>query len=209
MILIDRIVAVIISAMIVLMGFMVQQRAQQVSVGSTMLYVGKKQTLELADMLERDFANVGFNLTPGDTVISTFTRQNDGLLDSLVFWGVGRDSVGAPAQQVEVLYRLVPDDTVQFGGEPVPLFALERSERTGGGAWSVDGGSPPTLTRFYIDLLGENNSVVGPAQARRVRIWLENAVMPETNMGAMMNHLRLLRWSMTVSPMNLRGFQGG
>ena len=209
MILIDRIVAVIISAMIVLMGFMVQQRAQQTSVGSTMLYVGKKQTLELADMLERDLANVGFDLTPGQNAITTFTVQNDGLLDSLVFWGVGRDSVGTAAQQVEVLYHLVPDDTVQIGEESVPLFVLERSERTGGGAWSLDGGSPPTLTRFYIDLLGENNSIVGPSQARRVRVWLENAVMPETNMGELMNHLRLLRWSMTVSPMNLRGFQGG
>ena len=209
MILIDRIVAVIISAMLVLMGFSVQQRAQQTSLGSTMLYVGKKQTLELADMLERDLANVGFNLTPGQTAITTYSQHPDGMLDSLVFWGVGRDSVGAAAQQVEVLYHLVPADTARFGQEVVPLFELQRFERVGGGAWGLDGGSPPTISRFYIELLGETNNSVDPDQARRVRVWMENTVMPEANMGQMMNHLRLLRWSMTVSPSNLRGFQGG
>ena len=209
MILIDRIVAVIISAMIVLMGFMVQQRAQQTSLGSTMLYVGKKQTLELADMLERDLANIGFNRNPGQTSVTAFTQHSDGMLDSLIFWGIGRDSIGATARQVEVLYRLIPADTVNFGTEAVPLYALQRFEREGGGAWSLDGGSPPTLSRFYVDLLGETNNSVTPEQARRVRVWLENAVMPEANMGEMMNHLRLLRWSMTLSPSNLRGFQGG
>ena len=209
MILIDRIVAVIISSMVVLMGFSVQQRAQQTSVGSTMLYVGKKQTLELADMLERDLANVGYNLAPGQTAITMLTLQNGDMLDSLVFWGLGRDSVAAAARQVEVLYRLAPADTAHFGETSVPLFALERFEREGGGAWQASGGSPPTITRFYISLLGETNNSVTADKARRVRVWLENAVMPEANMGEMMNNFRLLRWSMTVSPLNLRDFQGG
>ena len=91
----------------------------------------------------------------------------------------------------------------------MPLFALQRFERDGGGAWNPDGGSPTTISRFYIDLLGETNNTVAPEAARRVRVWLENAVMPEANMGTMMSNFRLLRWSMTVSPLNLRDFQGG
>ncbi len=45
MIYIDHIIAIIIAAMVLLMGVTTQQRARQSSVESTMLYVGKKQTL--------------------------------------------------------------------------------------------------------------------------------------------------------------------
>lgn len=209
MALIDRIVAVIISAIIVLMGFTVQQRAQQTSVGSAMLYAGKKQTLELADMIEGDLANVGFNITPDQDAITEYTLQEDGILDSFVFWGIGRDSVGALAQQVEVLYKVVPVDTAQLGQEVVPLYELQRFERTGGGSWIPIGGSPPTISRFHVDLLGENNSLVPKENARRIRVWLENLVQPESNLGEMMKSFRRLRWSITISPTNLRDFQGG
>ena len=209
MVLIDRIVAVIVGAVIILMGFTVQQRAQQTSVGSTMLYAGKKQMLELADMLEGDMGNIGFNITPDQTAITEHTVEEDGLLDSFVFWGIGRDSVGAVASQVEVLYDLVPADTAQLGQEVVPLYEIQRFERTGGGSWIPRGGSPPTISRFYVDLLGENNSTVAKEEARRIRVWLENVVLPESNMGEMMNNFRRLRWSITISPTNLRDYQGG
>ena len=209
MILIDRIVAVIVSAVLVLMGFTVQQRAQQTSVGSAMLYTGKKQTLELADMIEGDIANVGYNIAPDQTAITEHSIQEDGLLDSFVFWGIGRDSPGSVARQVEVRYDLVPADTVELGAEEAPLYELHRFERTGGGPWVSIGGSPPTISRFYIDLLGENNSIVEVEDARRIRVWLENLVLPESNMGEMMKGFRRLRWSITISPSNLRDFQGG
>ncbi len=209
MVLIDRIVAVIVSAVIILMGFTVQQRAQQTSVGSVMLYAGKKQTLELADMIEGDLGNVGFNITPDQTAITEHTVQEDGLLDSFVFWGIGRDSVGSVASQVEVRYDLVAADTARLGQEVVPLYELQRFERTGGGSWIPLGGSPPTISRFYVDLLGENNSTVDKEDARRIRVWLENLVLPESQMGEMMKNFRRLRWSITISPSNLRDYQGG
>ena len=209
MILIDRVVAVIVSAVIILMGFTVQQRAQQTSVGSTMLYVGKKQALELADMIEGDLANVGYNIAPDQDAITEHLVHEDGLLDSFVFWGIARDSVGALARQVEVRYQLVPADTATLGQEVVPLYELQRSERTNGGSWVPIGGSVPTISRFYVELLSENNSTVPKEEARRIRVWLENLVLPESNMGEMMKSFRHLRWSITISPNSLRDYQGG
>ncbi len=202
MILIDRIVAVIISSMVVLMGFSVQQRAQQTSVGSTMLYVGKKQTLELADMLERDLANVGYDIAPDQDAITDFIAGPDNL-QRLQFFG--SDATG---NQIEIRYDLAVVDTVDIGEEQVPLYELQRFEKNGA-VWQAAGGSPSTLTRFHVDLLSENNLSVGKEDARRVRVWLENAVMPESNMGQLMENFRLLRWSITISPTNLRDYQGG
>ena len=202
MALIDRIVAVIVSAIIVLMGFSVQQRAQQTSVGSAMLYTGKKQTLELADLLERDLANVGYEVPPGQDAITDYSVLDENLLRLQFF---GSDATG---NQIEIRYDLVFADTVGIGAEQVPLYELQRSEKTGG-VWAYAGGSPATLTRFYVDLLSETNTVVPREEARRIRVWLENAVMPEASMGELMKGFRLLRWSITLSPTNLRDYQGG
>ena len=202
MILIDRIVAVIISSIIVLMGFSVQQRATQTSVGSAMLYVGKKQTLELADMLERDLANVGFEIDPDQDAITDFIVGPDNL-ERLQFFG--SDATG---NQIEIRYDLAVVDTVEVGQEQVPLYELQRFEKNGA-LWQAAGGSPSTLTRFHVDLLSENNLSVGKEDARRIRVWLENAVMPEATLGQLMEALRLLRWSATISPTNLRNYQGG
>ena len=201
MILIDRIIATIISSIIVLMGFSVQQRAQQTSVGSAMLYVGKKQTLELADMLERDLANVGFDIAPDQNAITDFIVGPDNL-QRLQFFG--SDATG---NQIEIRYDLAVVDTVEAGQEQVPLYALQRFEKNGA-VWQAAGGSPSTLTRFYVDLLSENNLSVGKEDARRIRVWFENAVMPEATMGQLMETFRLLRWSATISPTNLRDYQG-
>ena len=200
MVLIDRIVAVIVSAVLVLMGFTVQQRAQQTSVGSAMLYAGKKQTLELADLLERDLANVGFDIAPGQEAITDYSVTDDNL-ERLQFFGSN-----ATGNQIEIRYDLVSADSAQVGEETVALYALERYEKQDG-VWQLAGGSPATLTRFYIDLLSEANSVVPRENTRRIRVWLENAVMPEANMGETMQGFRLLRWSVTLNPTNLRGYQ--
>ena len=213
MVLMDRIIAMLISTVLVLIGLTVQQRAQQTSLGNTMLYVGKKQTLELADMLERDLLNVGYNIAPGQLAITSYAVQANGMLDSLIFWGVGRDSLGGAARQVEVRYRLVEADSVEISGESFQLYELQRHQREGATPWVLAGGSPETLTRLHIDPMGQSNTLVdpmtNPEEVRRIRVWLENSVMPESNMGKLMEGFRRLRWSVTLSPSNLRSFQGG
>ena len=208
MIHIDRIVAMIIAAMVLLMGVTTQQRARRSSVESTMLYVGKKQTLELADMLERDLTNVGYQTTPGQDAITYYSSDdNDDMLDTLQFWGLRRDSVDGDAQQVEIQYRLVEADTVEIGETVVQLYQLKRFEHVGG-VWQARGSSQPTITRLYVDLKNENNNPAPPDQATRIQVRLENAVMPKLDPGRRLNGLRNLHWSTTLSPPSIRGYQG-
>ena len=207
MIYIDRIIAMIIAAMVLLLGITTQQRARQSSVESTMLYVGKKQTLELADMLERDLANVGYQTTPGQDAITYYSRDDNDMLDTLQFWGLRRDSVDGAAEQVEIRYRLVEADTVEIDGTVVQLYQLKRFEHVGG-VWQARGASPTTITRFYLDLLNENNNAAPPDQATRIQVRLENAVAPKLDPGRRLNGLRSLHWSTTLSPPSIRGYQG-
>lgn len=203
MIQLDRIVAVVISTAVVLMGFTVQQRAQQTSVGSTMLYVGKKQTLELADLLERDLANVGFGTSPTETAITAYTKDANNLLQRLEF--LGSDAAG---NQIEVRYDVVFVDSVSIAGENIPLYELQRYERDTG-AWVRNGGSPSTLTQFSVDLLDENNIPAAKENARRLRVRLENMVFPQVQVGDYMEAFRRVHWGITLSPAGLRGYQGG
>jgi len=203
MIQLDRVIAMLVTSIVVLMGFTVQQRAQQSSLNSTMLYVGKKQTLELADMLERDLTNVGFGTTPSETAITTYTLHADGVLDRFEY--LGSD---AGSNQIEIRYDVVVVDTADVDGVAKPLYELQRYEKTTG-AWVRNGGSTASLTNFTIDLLDDNNNVVVKELARRIRLRLENVVFPEINTGNYMDGFRRLHWGMTLSPPNLRGYQGG
>ena len=205
---IDRIVAVVVSALVLMMGFTAQQRARKTSLSSTMLYVGKKQTLELADMLERDLANVGYQTTPNQDAITYYGLKENDMLDTLQFWGLRRDSIGLPPVQVEIRYMLLEVDSVQLGPKTVPLYQLQRSEHIGG-AWQLSGGSPPTITRLFLDLLNENNDAAPPDQATRIRIRMENSVVPKVDPNGQLKGLRRLHWSTTLSPPSIRGYQGG
>ncbi len=207
MIYIDRIIAMIVGAMVLLMGVTTQQRARQSSVESTLLYIGKKQTLELADMLERDLTNVGYQTTPGQDAITYYSLYENDMLDTLQFWGLRRNSVDGAAEQVEIRYRLVEADTVEIDGTVVQLYQLKRFEHVGG-VWQAQGSSQPTITRLYVDLKNENNNPAPPDQATRIQVRLENAVMPKLDPGRRLNGLRSLHWSTTLSPPSIRGYQG-
>lgn len=207
MVYIDRIVAMIIGALVLLMGFNVQQRARRSDVESTMLYVGKKQILELADLLERDLTNVGFQTTPDQSAITYFSRLGNNMLDTLQFWGLHRDTEDGVAQQVQIRYVLAEADTVEIDETVVQLYQLTRDEYIGG-SWQAGGASTPTITRLYLDLKNENNSLAPPDSATRIQIRLENAVMPKLDPARRLSGLRSLHWSTTLSPPSIRGFQG-
>ena len=204
MIYIDRIIAMIVGAMVLLMGVTTQQRARQSSVESTLLYVGKKQTLELADMLERDLTNVGYQTTPNQDAITYYSVYENDMLDTLQFWGLRRNSVDGAAEQVEIRYLLVEADMVEIGETMVQFYQLKRFEHVGG-TWQERGGSLPTITRLDLDLKNENNNPAPPDQATRIQVSLENAVVPKLDPSL---RLRRLHWSTTLSPPGIRGYQG-
>lgn len=202
----DHLIAIIVGTVIVLMLINVQQRSQQVNVERTMAYIAKKQILDLADVMERDLANFGYGTGPGEEGATKFSQNADGITDTLDYWGT--DALG---NQVEIRYVTEAKDTVVVQGEDKKLWELKRYEKVGG-AWTQRGGSTPTLTFFSIDPLDEGNNIIDIGNARRLRVRISNAVLPsmakDQNDETSRSLYRELNWGITLSPSNIRGFQG-
>ena len=199
----DHLIALLVGSIIILMLFTIQRRALQENVEQAMINAAKKQTLELADALERDLANAGYATVPGQGGITAYSMRADGVTDTLAFWG--SDAAGT---QIEVRYVVSVVDTVMIEGETLPLFEMQRFQRNGG-PWVHDGGSPSTLTHFSITLLDENNLVTGPADVRQLRVQVTNAVFPHIVPDDYLRGYRQLHWGITLTPSSLADFQGG
>lgn len=217
MVLLDRIVAMLITATLILMGLTVQNRAQKAATDSTMLYMAKTQTLELADMIEHDLANVGYGTTPDQDAITTPSKQPGSTnLDTFEFWGIRRDSPTGTPQQIKVRYTLTFSDSVSTAQGRIALYQLTRSERRSG-VWEEVGRSAASLESFAITLLNESNTIATNIDdARRIRVSLVNRVMPKI-VESINDHMdggyrpmfyQSLHWRMTVTPTNIRGYQG-
>ncbi|MDX1548707.1 MAG: hypothetical protein R3247_17045 [Rhodothermales bacterium] len=214
MVYIDRITAMVISTILVLMGFTVQHRAKHSAVEGTLLYVTKTQTLTLLHMLENDLASIGYETPPDeDAILGYQVRPADDILESMEFWGLWRETEQSAPARARIRYTVALADSAKIQGEMVPLFRLTREVNTGGG-WSEQGHSPPTLTSLAIDLLNENNTPVAPEQARHVRVRLVNGVVPPlaesldaAKREAVPTGYRKLYTTVLLSPSNLRGYQ--
>ncbi len=203
-VLFDHLTSVLVAGVIILLLVVVHMRSQQTSVERTMAYMGKKHLLELADLLERDLNNAGYGTTPGQAGITAHTTRTDGQTDLLSFWG--SDASGT---QREIRYVLAETGSVTIDDETMPLFELQRSEKIAG-VWTSMGGTTPTLTNFTVDLLNANNiPTTNLSEARRFRIRVSKAVMPDVGPDEYLKGYRLLHWGITLTPDNLGGYQGG
>lgn len=201
----DHLMSVIIAAVVTLMLVTFQSSVQETTVGRTLLYSGKKATLELADILERDLANAGHQAPPGQTGIIVHTPATLSGVDvtqTIEFW---TDIAGA---QGRVRYQLAGVDSVELEGTMVPLFQLSRSENFGAG-WIPGGGSGPVLTGFRIDLRTDNNQPAADLSAvRALRVRVATAIAPGVHRSGFLSGMRILRWGAVLRPPRLQNFSG-
>ena len=194
----DHLIAVLVGSVIILLLFNVQQRAQQSSVERTMLYMTKSSTLDLGSYLKRDLMNAGFDTSPVETGILKHNTTTEGLTDTLVFWGVG-----ASGLRTRIAYGVSVVDTALIDGQEKPLFEMRRYERRGA-AFVRSGGSSPTLTQFKVDLLTSGNTPTDISTARRLRLRLTNAVLPQFESDEHLQGYRQLHWGVTLNPPGLQ-----
>lgn len=210
-VLFDNVTAVIVGTVVLILVIALQSDVRDATVERTVMYSTKKQTLSLADMLERDLINAGFGVLPGETGILWHSVDSVGgvvYTDRLEFRSV--DPVGNP---LEARYLISVAGSTELDGASVPLLQLTREVRSGG-AWTPAGGSSPTLTAFSIDLLNDQNTPTDLAGARRLRVRFANAVLSgshDSDAGRRRNRvLSQFHWAVTVEPPGLRqqSFQG-
>lgn len=198
----DHLVSVLIASVVFLMLVTFQGTVSETAVGRTLLYQTKKQTLELADMLERDLINAGYGRPPGAGIEDQDSAilEGESVTESFDFW---TDLNGVSTR---VKYELDLVDIVELEGESIPLFKLTRFERIGGN-WEEAGGSPPTLTDFEISMRTNNNQpTTDLTAARTLRIRLKNVIGPDIEVRGFLRGMRILRWGIQLRPENLGGF---
>ena len=198
----DKLAASIVTAVVFLTLFGLQTRVQGDTVGETVSYMAKTQTLHFAELLERDLSNAGYMTAPGQQAIlqySNSTIDSVTITDMIEFIGMGSNG-----SQAGIRYVATNVDSTFIDGKVVPAFEVQRFENLGGG-WEISGGSMSTLTDFDVSLLDENNNGSTVDTARKIRIRLVNAVeiKRSDDRGFVKAKLQQLRWGITLSPRGL------
>ncbi|MCB0720229.1 MAG: hypothetical protein KDD65_17405 [Bacteroidetes bacterium] len=207
----DKLTAAIVGSVVFLLLFGLQLRVQGGRIEDSLVYTAKKQTLSFADMLERDFANIGYLSVPGDDVIidlQSSSYDSTVVTDQFEFWGLGESG-----SRAKIRYTTVSTDSAWVQDRWVQSFQVERYEDAGFG-WEMTGASSAMITEFRIQLLDLNNNIAVPANARQVRVRISNAVAvnPMTVMADHRSILagRELKWGITLAPkgLSMQGYQG-
>ncbi len=207
----DKLTAAVVGSVVFLLLFGLQVRVQGARIEGSLVYNAKKQTLNFAQMIERDLANIGYLSTPGDPVVIDQTSiivDSLELTDKFEFWGLGE--AGGRSQ---IRYAAVAVDSAFVVDQFVPAYRIERFEDSGAG-WTMTGASSSHITNFSMQLLDENSNIAVPTNARQVRVRIGNAVAVNPMNGRTEHKSllagRVMKWGITLAPRGLRlqGYQG-
>ena len=197
----DNAVALIVAGVGLVLMLNLQQQSQRSSLEQSLLLHTKTQTLDAADWITRDLTNAGHGTAPTQPGITAYTDQTiDSARVTTLMEFYSRAADGSAAL---IRYELAQVDSTTLQGETVPVFRLDRYENG-----VLAGQSAPALTGFTIDLLTENNTPTDRTSARRVRLRLRQAVAPSTATRPLRPAQQEVYWGVTLTPPNLRDYQG-
>jgi hypothetical protein len=187
----DNMSSMIVFGTIALVVLSTQLRVQQTTVEQTVAYVSKTQTLDFANTVEREFKLMGVGIGHRNQMIASHQAGDDGNTSSFAFRWVNAQT----GQEMNIEYRAVAGDTVRAGENMVELLRIQRYENG-----HPRGSSPPTLTRWRVDLLNNAGSPTSITDATLIRVSFANLMaigdaakysIPETH------------WAVTLRPHNL------
>ncbi len=165
-----------------------QIRATEETVEQTIAYASKKQTLELADMLEQELALIGQGM-PSNKQITDVDTNSQGETTKFEFWrNDGMDDL-------KIEYRLVFVDSVTVEDATFATYRMDRYVND-----VLEGGSQSTLRNFRLDPLNASGNIVNPNAAKLVRATVVN-IYPLGDLDNM--HVGQTHWGITIQPMSL------
>jgi len=162
--LLDHMVAILITAVILLIMVTNQMVTLESSIDDTSFYSAKKNTLDFANIIEND---LNLTLHRYDLARAPFVWPTtaEGRTTLFSFYRDSLDIATTPTDTVrlETRYRLVLADSFNTGNQLIPLFRVDREEcktTTQGacGAWTSTGGSASLITDFDVTPLRSNKS---------------------------------------------------
>ena len=184
----DNIAALMVFVTVSFTIAVTQILATEEMVEQTIAYASKKQTLELADMLEKELALIGQGM-PSNKRITDVVTNAQGETTSFIFWWNNGST------DLEIEYRLIFVDSVTVKDETFALYRMDRYVND-----VQEGGSMPTLRNFRLDPLNASGNIVNPSAAKLVRATVVNTY-PLGDLDKM--HIGQTHWGITIQPMNL------
>ena len=194
--LIDHITSIVIGAVLILIVAGVQLRGQNSSVDATQYSAAKTRLLDLAQMMERDFSNIGAGVSTAAmaSAIQTF----DTLSSTRVFAFYGRVDQADPDSHL-IRYEWVPTDSVTLKNSQV--VTTYQITRLVDGAYTAS--SLPTVTQVRIDLMDADSNAVGGMYSNTRFVSVDITAVSPLGVG---DEIEQPRWQRIFRPANLTRF---
>ncbi len=163
-----------------------QFRTSEAVVDQTSYYASKRQILEMSEMIEFDFKNIGLGVPAGTSVFNEVTETT---IEFLMLLDPDDTALSV------VRYTEIPTDTLELDGEEIPLFEVRRIVNG-----TISGRSPARMSEFVVELLNvEGDPVSSPEEAKMIHV--RYSVIPPFS--AEKGFLKASNWSRTFTPANL------
>jgi len=173
--------------------FSVSRTGQDAAISATQFQAAKESSLDVAAMIQRDFANIGSNHPNFDLPIDSVFVKIDTTGDDQTFSFRGQTTRGATPSLIT--YNWTQVGTESIGGETVPIYQLTRyidGTNSGGNA----GGIVSLKLRFEYD---NGTAVANVLSTRRIRVDMELV----STLGVDSN-METSRWSAIIRPTALQ-----
>ncbi|WP_457651834.1 hypothetical protein [Rhodocaloribacter sp.] len=156
-ILLDHITATMIGGTVLLILAVSQFRTSEAVVDQTSYYASKRQILEMTEMIEFDFKNIGLGVPAGTPV---FNEVSENAVEFLMLLDPDDTALSV------VRYVTVPTDTLELDGKEVPVYEVQRIVNG-----TVSGRSPARMSEFVIELRNVEGDPVGdPEDAETIHV---------------------------------------
>lgn len=194
--LLDHLAAVVITGFVILILGTVSFRGQSASIDSTQYFAQKRMLLDLVQMVERDFSNIGSGGTaPGTAVISFDTL---GTVKNFTF-RARPDSIAVPnfilTAPSTIRYEWQQAGTVALRTGNVTTYTLRRLVDG-----NLAGSSTGYITSFDIDFFAPGGTPVAATVDSMRVVRLDVAAVSPLGRG---NNIEQSRWTKVFRPVNL------
>ncbi len=154
----DNLVAVIVSALLVLVLMTVRLRTQEVAFDATRFHAAKARQAQFIDVIEYDLEELGSGVPTGERMIHSYGKDQHGL-DCIEFEKEFQASDGT-IRLGRVRYERQPAGSYAAPDTVLPLFEFERLVESEAGGMVPGGGSGRSVLRLELNLLGEDGQPV-------------------------------------------------
>ncbi len=184
----DYLSAVILGIAIFFILAVVQMRGGETARDQTQYYSAKTHLLQVKEMIEHDFANIGAGVARVDPI---FITKTDSLFEFMALVETG------DTDPSKITYRRVSTKVVEIEGEEVQLYEVERLIND-----VPNGKSTDTLREFAVDLWDNNRQVTTDFSAVAA-VDVHFVVNPPLGSPDIFH---AARWNRTFWPANLTNF---